>query len=514
MKKIVTFKLLSLLISILLFSSSCDKTKFLPILTTTTVSNITQNTVNSGGEITSDGGSDVTARGVCWSLKPNPTIKDSLTKDAAGTGVFISSIKNLLADTTYYVRAYATNKDGTAYGIQVTFKTLKAILPTISTTSATNVTESTAVSGGNIISDGGSRVTARGVCWSKTIYPTIIDSKTSDGLGIGTFSSNLTNLQSATYYIRAYASNSAGTSYGNQISFKTLSTPTIETITPSNLPSNTGSTATCGGNVTYDGGLNVLSRGVCWNTTGQPTISNNKTVDGSGIGQYTSNLTNLSYGTNYYIRAYATNNIGTSYGSELIFTTVLSPTDIDGNVYHTVKIGTQIWLVENLKVTHYRNGDPIPNITSNTAWIALTTGAYCQYNNSSSNATIYGNLYNWYCVNDVRNIAPVGWHVATQADWKKLSAYGSGALKESGFTHWNSPNTSATNSTGFTALPGGFRDYISGSFLWLNKIANWWLTEMSAPDYVGEWAINYNSTDIGVGSTGHAQGESVRCVKD
>ena len=138
--------------------------------------------------------------------------------------------------------------------------------------------------------------------------------------------------------------------------------------------------------------------------------------------------------------------------------------DIDGNIYKTVKIGTKIWMQENLKVTHYRNGDPIPNITDSTLWLNIKKGAYCNYNNDTSFVHIYGRLYNWFAVNDTRNICPVGWHIPSDTDYAQLDyLYGgtscSGlALKESGFTHWHKPNPDATNLSGFTALPGGHRD--------------------------------------------------------
>jgi len=164
-------------------------------------------------------------------------------------------------------------------------------------------------------------------------------------------------------------------------------------------------------------------------------------------------------------------------------------TDIDGNVYKTVKIGNQWWMAENLKVTRYRNGDPIPNITDNHTWVDLSTGAYCNYNNDISNVATYGRLYNWYAVDESRNIAPAGWHVPTDDEWKQLEIYlgmspteadethwrgtdEGGKLKETGTTHWYSPNTGATNESGFTALPGGYR--VSGGFSSLGFGAYFW----------------------------------------
>jgi uncharacterized protein (TIGR02145 family) len=137
------------------------------------------------------------------------------------------------------------------------------------------------------------------------------------------------------------------------------------------------------------------------------------------------------------------------------------PVDIDGNEYHTVIIGGQEWMVENLRVTPYRNGDPIPNVSDTTSWRALTTGAYCSYDNDPSCSAMYGNLYNWYAVNDFRQIAPEGWHVPTYEEWIVLETHlggdtiAGGKLKESGTEHWRAPNVGGTNESGFSALPGG-----------------------------------------------------------
>lgn len=157
-------------------------------------------------------------------------------------------------------------------------------------------------------------------------------------------------------------------------------------------------------------------------------------------------------------------------------------TDQNGNTYKTITIGTQTWMAENLRVTKYRNGDPIPNVTDNTAWATLTTGAYCSYGNTANKDDIasYGRLYNWYAASDSRNIAPLGWHVPTDAEWTTLTTYLSGAtvaggkMKEAGTTHWTSPNTSATNESGFTALPSGYRGTNDGTFNYLGNYGNWW----------------------------------------
>jgi uncharacterized protein (TIGR02145 family) len=194
--------------------------------------------------------------------------------------------------------------------------------------------------------------------------------------------------------------------------------------------------------------------------------------------------------------------------------------DYDGNVYNTVTIGIQTWLKENLKVTHYNNGDAIPEITDNHDWAYLPTGtgAYCNYHNNADTASIFGRLYNWYAVNDSRNICPVGWHVAQQGELKTLSNYlggdsvTGGKLKENGYIHWASPNTGATNESGFTALPAGDRTTYGG-FENAGYFTVFW-TSTLAPLSGAAWACmaGYNSKNLRFYAQWYNNGFSVRCV--
>ncbi len=195
-------------------------------------------------------------------------------------------------------------------------------LPTVTTSAVSNTTSSTATCGGNVTNDGNATVTARGVCWSTSHNPTVSNSHTTDGSGTGSFTSSITGLsQNTTYYVRAYATNSVGTAYGEERTFTTSASVSLPTVTTSSVSSITSSTATCGGNVTNDGNATVTARGVCWSTSHNPTVSNSHTTDGSGTGSFTSSITGLSANTTYYVRAYATNSAGTAYGEELTFTT-------------------------------------------------------------------------------------------------------------------------------------------------------------------------------------------------
>jgi uncharacterized protein (TIGR02145 family) len=408
----------------------------------------------------------------------------------------------------------------------------------VTTTNVTGITQITASSGGNVTSDGNADVTSRGVCWGTTQNPTTSSSKTSDGTGIGTFTSSMTGLTpGTTYYVKAYATNSEGTAYGSQVSFS--SNPVIlATLTTTTATSITQTTAISGGNITSDGGGAITARGVCWSTATAPLATGLHTTETVTTATFTSNLTGLTANTKYYYRAYANNSAGTAYGDEKFFTTdqIKTVTDIDGNVYTTVTIGTQVWMAENLKVTKYRNGDAIPNVTDNTQWQSLTTGAYCNYDNNATNANTYGRLYNWHAVG-TGNLCPTGWHVPTDAQWATFRDYliangynynGSTGGNQTGkslasATGWqlstlpgtvgNTDYPQKRNATGFTALPSGTRN-LNGAFGNIGELAIWWLATDNGI-IAGVVFIWYDSaTAIDASNELKNFGHSVRCLKD
>jgi hypothetical protein len=329
--------------------SFTTKEATIPILsTTTTATMIAPNSAQSGGVIINSGASTVTRRGVCYSSTATvPTIADSTTNNGTGIGTFISAIVNLLPNTRYYARAFATNSIGTGYANNViSFVTSAATAPTgITTNALSSITQITATGGGGITNSGGSPVTSRGVCWSSvSTSPTISNSRTQDGTGIGNFTSALTGLSAnTTYYVRAYATNVVGTTYGAMVQFTTASATIPTNITTNAISSITLTTAAGGGNVVGDGGAAITAKGVCWsNSTSSPTIANSRTTNGSGVGSFTSALTGLIPGTIYYVRAYATNAMGTNYGAMVQFTTTAAtiPTNITTNALSSITMTT------------------------------------------------------------------------------------------------------------------------------------------------------------------------------
>jgi len=411
----------------------------------------------------------------------------------------------------------------------------------VSTGEASNILLTTVNVSGEII-DTGEGITQHGHCYGKTTGPTTSGTKTELGTKTtaGVFTSNLTGLDTETkYYARAYCSNSKETQYGSEISFTTSSAdPPV--VTTENVTNVTKTAAVCGGNVTNEGGTPVSARGVCWNTSSGPTIANSKTSDGTGTGSFTSTLTGLTANALYYIRAYATNAGGTSYGNERSFyaTDEIMVTDADGNAYFTVTIGTQVWMKSNLKTTKYNDGTSIPVVTDNTAWAGRITGAYCWYNNNESlYKNTYGALYNWYAVH-TEKLCPTGWHVPSDPEWTDLENY----LIANGYnydgtntgnkiakamcaaTSWiltdytgaagNTDYPAYRNKSGFTGYPGGMRDGATGEFDFLGYDANWWSSTPNAPEDSYNRIIDYNYEYLLRYTHNKSHGQSVRCVKD
>lgn len=391
--------------------------------------------------------------------------------------------------------------------------------------------------------DGGGTVTERGVCWSENPDPTTDDETVVSGAGMGTFTGNIDGLTRGTkYYVRAYATNEAGTGYGAEVSFTTLDYPTVTTTA---IVALTETSAEISGEVTSDGGDPVTARGICWSTGPEPTISDNTVPEGAGVSTFTGEITGLSIFTRYYVRAYATNEVGTAYGEELTFRTKwnnATVTDYDGNVYNTVAIGDQIWLARNLSTTRYSDGTAIQLVESTSGWEALNFDdkAYCWYENNIGNINTYGALYTWAAAargdssklnpSGLQGACPDGYHLPSDEEWKDLEmALGmtleeadmtgprgtdeGGQLKETGNDHWGGENIGATNESGFTGLGNGERDF-NGNFLFLGYIAPIWSSSQYSDSQAWIRALHYDNEKITRNPYTKSNGYAIRCVRD
>lgn len=354
-----------------------------PTLITTRITHISSNRAKSGGEITDDGGADITARGVCWSTSQSPTIANSKTNDGIEVGQFTSNLIDLEPNTHYFVRAYATNSMGTSYGEEISFKTANFDIPLNS--------------GWNLIST-----------YIKPQAPDTMNNVMSE------ISNNLLIAKNngGQVFIPSYEINTIGrwdVTQGYLVYMSAVDTLSIfgSEVVPSETPIQ-------------------LSAG--WNTIGY--LRNAEFSAEQSFTSITDNNNLLIAKTldgKVYIPSYSINTIG-NLKPGVGYKVYVSNPDIlyynSGTVnYETVTIGTQEWKLKNLDVTHYRNGDPIPQVTDPTQWANLTTGAWCYYNNDSTNGTIYGKLYNWYAVNDPRGLAPIGYHIASDQEWATLFTF-------------------------------------------------------------------------------------------
>jgi len=464
------------------------------------------------------------------------TVAASPSNVSGNTNTAVSAdITSLTDGTTYHFRVKAVNTDGTTNGADMSFTTSGN--PTVTTEVITSITDNSAVSGGNVTDDGGSSVTAKGICWSTSQNPTIADSNTNDGTGTGSFVSNLTGLAgNTTYYVRAYATNSLGTAYGNQLNFTTDEELVITVTSPTNQSHWVGEE----------------SRLITWtdNITGNVNIELFK--GGSIEASIASDVTGNSYdwtipntlteGIDYTIKVSSVDN-GSIFDFSEDFEIVMPLEDIDGNKYKLIKIGVQWWMAENLKTTRYSNSDPlldgtgVGDISGN-----YTAKYYFAYNDVAGNVDTYGRLYTWAAAMDGatgsdtnpsnrQGVCPTNWHIPSDAEWKEMEMHlgmsptdanadglrgtdQGGQLKEAGTTHWNSPNSDLNNSSGFTALPGGYRNDNPGNFSGLNTLGHFWTSAAAAGNDSWYRELSFNTDQIIRDKWLKNFGRSVRCVKN
>jgi len=309
---------------------------------------------------------------------------------------------------------------------------------------------------------------------------------------------------------------------------ETYDIPTLNTVDVTLVTQNS---ASCGVIIVSDGGTAIKTNGVCWSTGENPNIANKRTIDLTGVSSFTSNLTKLSPGTTYFVRAYATNSEGIGYGNVLSFTTLKdlvfgSLTDVEGNVYKTIQIGNQVWLAENLQATLFNDSTPIPNVNGTSEWLSLKSPAYCWYAYNPSSKKTLGALYNWYAVNTGK-LCPTGWHVPTDTDWHILSLFldpssvlgttesyiAGGKMKVPNTSFWILENAGATNESGFSALGCGSIDG-SGVPSYLGVLGSWWsATEADSGSGWGR-SLNYEYPVLNRSGYLKEYGCSLRCIKN
>jgi uncharacterized protein (TIGR02145 family) len=320
------------------------------------------------------------------------------------------------------------------------------------------------------------------------------------------------------------------------IEYKIIHWPAVKTLVATNVDSTIAKlNGTVNGyglstTVTFEYGITT--------SYGNTVTASQGPVTGDSITNVSADISGLHTSSTYHFRIKAENSRWINfYGSDTIFHTIPSVTDVDSNIYYSVRIGSQVWMQENLKTTRYNNGDLIGTTTPATLSVFGETSPKYQWPcnnepcvNDERYVDTYGRLYTWYAVTDIRGVCPTGWHVPSNDEWHLLYYYLGGSpesisnvadkLKESGTSHWLSPNDGATNESGFTALPAGFRENTYkfrgyDEFMGLGHYAHWWLsTEGFSPNLAVYWSLECNSEMCHDAQDGKDSGKSVRCIKD
>lgn len=492
-----------------------------------------------GGIINNSTQTLITEKGILWGLQPELSFSDNQYIPCGyGNDSFDYTLSQLSPNTTYYFQAYAKTENSQILGEVKSFSTKQIGMALVETYSPESILSNRARFKGEVKYEGGSPVSISGFIWGTfpgIDYLTSEDIPISSGTGLMEYDIN-TLEPGKSYYYRAYAINSMGISYGDPVNFVTPQTAPILTTKPIQ---NIGLySAKSGGEIESDGGSVITQKGIVWSTQPNPTISlTSKTLNGGGVSNFESNLNQLAPNTTYYVRAYATNSVGTAYGNTITFNTLPIPTsvtDVDGNVYSVLVLGNQIWMQENLKTTKYCNGDPIPMYMSDVQWQELTTGGWSYFDNFSGNES-YGKLYNYYAATDNRNPCPCGWHVPTDAEWTQLENYliangmnfdnttqGNKIAKSMASKNmWQASsifgavgfNPSTNNTSGFNGIPAG-RRFNTGEFVNLGSTAAWWTATQQNTTLAWYRWLSKDGLDSKRSSSNKSFGYNIRCIMD
>jgi uncharacterized protein (TIGR02145 family) len=504
---------------------SLPPTQLLPEVLTLSLAGASTTSILAQGSVQNEGPSPVIRRGFCWSLQPLPSIINNHSEQGSGFGSFADTITPLEPGKLYFVRAYASNAAGTAYGEEFSISTASASsgnAPSVSTNAIQYTYESTALSGGNVTAAGSFSVTARGLCWATGTTPTLNHSFCVNGSGPGSYSSIIDQLMpEAVYKVRAWALSEAGVSYGEEKQFTFGRLAQLQTISASSVRS---FSAIGGGKIINSMGP-LRKKGICWGTNLYPVISKNQHSKDStsSTDGFAAMMTGLQPGNTYYYRSYAQSTIGLSYGPVMKVKAAepdLIVTDIDGNVYQADTIGSQIWMLENLRVTRLNNGTQLLHLPAVQSWYNNFEPGWCYYNNDSSNNLVYGKLYNYETMSvqtSTLSVCPTGWSMPLETDWTKLREFAGtkSALKlrasgglSAGTGLWDDGlYNPGTDDFGFSALPGGYRQHSPQEFANESREANFW----------AYWDRRFKIIDYGMEVTSSSaqdyDGLSIRCIK-
>jgi len=412
--------------SVLIFSS-CKKDKRLPLVTTSTYQ-VGIVSAQIAGVLYEEGDSKVTEKGICWAAQQDVNIANNKVISTTQEAAFTIEIIGLEYDKTYFARAYAISDLGVSYGKVISFKTLSNNLPgmTLSLPSSPDATSAEVL----LQLNQQTKATFTAViCWSKSAMPTVsnntiaVTERTHSNTVpfSNSYQNTFQNLdEGTTYYVRAFCTNGISLAYSDQLTFTTANPINIFSLNALGF-----SDASISSSITDINVAEITAVGICWSENQLPTVADGKKEQAYTGAIYTSDLYQLNPATTYYMRAYITTTVKTIYSPQIILRTYKGTvTDIDGNLYYTVQIGNQEWMAGNLRTTRFNNGTTIQYVANYNQWVNSVNSqipVYCYYADQSSNNVTYGKLYPSY-VARASNIAPVGWHVPSVAEWETLFA--------------------------------------------------------------------------------------------
>lgn len=521
-----------------------------PSVATTNVNFITDSSAIVCGAVTEDGDLPILEQGICWGLT-TPTISDSHIAASSVLDSFSCSLTNLSFATTYYARAYATNALGTGYGETVTFTTAIG-LPTVALDSITDIGSSYATCHGTLLSDGGDSNTVVGLCWDLSPNPTNTSNHVEWNGTVGAFNQIIGGIHNAICYVRPYATNIAGTVYGNTLTFVPDTMSTSIRVSLVHLDHNF---ATIRVTIVCDSTTTITNRGLCMDTLPQPDLSDLDFSATGNVNIFDIHVGNLERGSIYYLRGHCVSNGALLYSNDFILLTVAEDgqacigtptmTDYEGHVYNTVQIGAQCWMRSNLYTTHFSDGTAIPTGDSGSGLYSKYEPYYYHLTYNTNLTPAYGYAYNWKALTNnsttlnvnAQGICPDGWHVPDTTEWATLRDYtgahyacggnnASVAKALADVSRWNtstencSPGAYANNNnlTGFTAVPSG--GHFENTFH-VGQVAYFWsrtvfYTHNTTPyySYALVYKISYDSQVLSRTSYYYDRAFPVRCLRD